>query len=58
MQAQSFISLYFLLQGRYEVQRRVFSDETSKLEWQEVLGILRRMKTELQTFDGSKMERA
>ena len=43
MQAQSFISLYSLLQGRYEVQRRVFSDETSKLEWQEVLEILRRM---------------
>ena len=57
-QAQIFISLYFRLQGRYKVQRRVFSNETSKFEWQDVLEVLHRMKTELQTFDGSKMERA
>ena len=64
LQAQIFIqltyqlTLYFLLQGRYKVQRRVFSDETSKFEWQDVLEVLRRMKVELQTFEGSKMERA
>ena len=40
------------------MQRRVFSNETSKFEWQDVLEVLRRMKTELQTFDGPKMERA
>ena len=58
MEAQSSISFYFLLQGRYKVQRRVFSNDTSKLEWQDVLEILHRMKTELPTFDGSKMEGA
>ena len=49
---------HFTLQGRYKVQRRVFGNETTKFEWQDVLEVLRRMKTELQTFEGPKMERA
>ena len=48
--------MYFLLQKRYKVQRRMFSDDTSKFDWQDVLEVLRRMKTELQTFEGSPME--